>query len=364
MISDADNPQSERGDTDESLRQERASADEAMRKKRAGADAVADETLERAREQADAVMESARDKADLATMGTDSGARGQVAIDRERVREDEVLQDERAAADKVVRRERSDLERTLGRLLPLERQRTDLDLLSERARSDEQLAHRDDFLGRVSHDLRNLLGGVVLDAVMLGKLAPDTEDGRLTLTIVARMKRHTARMSGLLGDLVDVVSIDAGKLSIRPRKCDAAGLLGEVADLFAGRAIEQGVVLQAESGEGALVGEFDPDRMLQVLANIVANALKFTSPGGRIVMHAAKVEGELRFSVADTGLGIRHDLLEAIFERFWQVGTNDQRGLGLGLYISKCIVEAHGGRIWAESRFGEGSTFHLSLPPT
>lgn len=234
--------------------------------------------------------------------------------------------------------------------------------MSERASSDNQLANRDDFLGMVSHDLRNLLCGVVLEASLLGDDAPDTEEGRRTIDAVARIQRYMARMNGLIGDLVDVVSIDAGKLSLRPRKGDAHALLREIAEAFAALAKEKNIALRTEFGDGPLAAVFDHDRMLQVLANIVTNALKFTPEGGTIRVRAETVDGALHVSVTDTGVGIRKDLLQAIFQRFWQVGVADERGLGLGLYISKCIVEAHSGEIWAESRIGEGSTFHVSIP--
>ena len=102
--------------------------------------------------------------------------------------------------------------------------------------------------------------------------------------------------------------------------------------------------------------------MLQVLANTIANAIKFTSPGGGIRVRGTCAGGELHVSISDTGSGIPGDMLEAIFQRFWQVGKDDRKGVGLGLYISRCIVEAHGGKIWAESKLGEGSTLFFTLP--
>jgi signal transduction histidine kinase len=99
-----------------------------------------------------------------------------------------------------------------------------------------------------------------------------------------------------------------------------------------------------------------------VLANLITNAIKFTAPGGRVSVGVERRGDEAQFCVRDTGSGIRANMLETIFERFWQVGKNDRRGLGLGLYISKCIVEAHGGRIWAESREGQGSRFFFTVP--
>jgi signal transduction histidine kinase len=102
--------------------------------------------------------------------------------------------------------------------------------------------------------------------------------------------------------------------------------------------------------------------MLQVLANLITNAIKFTAPGGTVTVRGQRMDDELRLSVVDNGPGIAGSMLEAVFERFWQVGKNDHRGLGLGLYISRCIVDAHGGRIWAESRPGGGSAFHFTIP--
>ena len=107
---------------------------------------------------------------------------------------------------------------------------------------------------------------------------------------------------------------------------------------------------------------YDHDRMLQVLANLITNAIKFTPEGGRIALRCEVSDTELRFSITDTGPGIPQEMLEQIFERFWQVGANDRRGLGLGLYISRCVVEAHGGAIHARTETGGGATVTLTLP--
>ena len=107
---------------------------------------------------------------------------------------------------------------------------------------------------------------------------------------------------------------------------------------------------------------FDPARILQVLVNLLSNAIKFTPTDGKVVVRVERLGDEIRFAVSDTGEGIPTDKLEAVFERFLQVKPNDRRGVGLGLYISKCIVQGHGGRIWAESRMGHGSTFCFTIP--
>jgi signal transduction histidine kinase len=106
----------------------------------------------------------------------------------------------------------------------------------------------------------------------------------------------------------------------------------------------------------------DSHRILQVLSNLVGNAIKFSEPGGIIELRLARIVGGIEFTVRDNGAGIAPEDTEAIFERFSQAGHPDRRGLGLGLYIARCIVAAHGGRIWAVSELGKGSTFHFTIP--
>ena len=110
------------------------------------------------------------------------------------------------------------------------------------------------------------------------------------------------------------------------------------------------------------VAAFDQARLSQVLTNLLSNALKFVSANGEIVVRIERLDDELRVAVRDTGIGIPTEMLVEIFDRFRQVNSGDARGAGLGLYISKRIVQAHGGRIWAESRIGDGSTFFFTLP--
>ncbi len=352
----------ERDQTDASLRTERSKSDQALERRRSAIERAADETVERAREQADAVLGTARDRADAESERVRSGETTPEAVIEERALEDEALQGEREAADEALQDERDEQARLLAALLPLERQKTDRYLLTERLRSDAAVEHRDDFLGMVSHDLRNLLSGIVLNATLVLKKSSDTAEGRSTIDGMQRIQRYVARMNRLIGDLIDVVSIDAGKLAVEPELHDAAALMTEAVDAFVLVAADRGITLEAEPASGPLPGRFDHGRMLQVLANLITNALKFTARGGRIVVRGERVGDELLFSVSDDGTGIPAHMLQAVFERFWQVGKNDQRGLGLGLYISRCIVDAHGGKIWAESTLGEGSVFRLTIP--
>jgi signal transduction histidine kinase len=356
-----DEASAERGQTDESLRLEREKTDRALAERQA-AEEDSDLVVHHARENADAVLTEARAKADQRLDEALPQAAARATLAQERVLEDEALQDERASADELLRRERNENARVLSRLLPLEREKTDRFLLTERARSDDALSNRDNFLGLVSHDLRNLLGGIVLNAELLSARAPGNDDGTQTLVATARIKRYAARMNRLIGDLVDVASIDAGKLAVTPAPGDAAALIDEAVETFQAAASAKGISLQAEMAERPLPAELDHDRMLQVLANVIANAIKFTSEGGSIRVRGERAGDELLISVSDTGSGIPGNMLDAIFERFWQVGKNDRRGVGLGLYISRSIVETHGGRIWAESKLGEGTRVCFTLP--
>jgi signal transduction histidine kinase len=361
MSGDGKKANPEREQTDESLRAERQETDRALAERQVVVERDADSLIQRARENADALLTEAREKADQRLDLASSRAPTSADIAEERVNEDLALRDERASADETLRRERAENARALAKLLPLEREKTDRFLLTERARSDDAVFNRDDFLGIVSHDLRNLLSGIVMSAALLSTHASDEGDSQI-LTEAMRIRRYAARMNRLVGDLVDVASMDAGKLTVARARGDSRTLIADAAEMFQAAASAKGILLQTDIAAHPLPADFDRDRMLQVLANLIANAIKFTAQGGRISVGGDRAGDELRFSVSDTGSGIPDSMLEAVFERFWQAGKNDRRGVGLGLYISKCIVDAHGGRIWAESKHGEGSTFYFTLP--
>ena len=358
-----ENPQEspERDLTDASLREEREKADREMNANRAAIEKHADAVVEHARENADAVLIAAREKADEKADGA-APRDIQTTIAEEREVEDATLRGERAAEDRSVRQDRATMARMLTRLLPLERDATDQYLLTERARSDDALATRDDFLGMVSHDLRDLLNGIVVSSQFLAQKLEKHSDSKQLLIETARIERYGARMNRLIGDLVDIASIDAGKLAMQAAQGDVAALVVEAVDALQGAASAKGVSLEVQSIQGPCLAEFDHDRMLQVLANLIANSIKFTPRGGCIRVQCQRLEESFEFFVDDTGEGIPAAMLEAVFERFWQVGKNDRRGLGLGLYISQCIVEAHGGRIRAESSPGQGTRMLFTLP--
>jgi signal transduction histidine kinase len=352
----------ERDETDESLRIERQKTDQALLEKQEAIERDADEVVDHAREIADAVLSEARDKADQKLEEEEPPPGKRETVSEERALEDAALEEERAAADESLRLEREEHARALHRLLPLEREKTDRHLLTERARSDFAISNRDDFLGIVSHDLRNLLQGIVMSAELLSARAADDEAGQQTRAGVKRIERYSARMVRLIGDLVDVTSIDAGKLAVAPRRQDLCELVAEAVATFEPVASAKGISLASESAEPSILVDFDHDRMMQVFANLLTNAIKFTPEGGKVWIRVERAEGKVLCCVGDTGPGIPGNMLELVFERFWQVGNDDRRGLGLGLYISRYIVAAHGGTIWAESRMGEGSRLYFTLP--
>lgn len=364
MATDEDTSSPERQQTDLSLRTERDKTDRALAERQAAIDEVADRKIQRARVAADAELDAARDRADERLDPPDLPIELHDTLVQQRQAEDEALRAERAAADASLRSEREANARILASLLPFEREKTDRYLLTERARSDDDIAHRDDFLGIVSHDLRNLLGGIVMHAELLSRLTMTDEQRPQIVAASTRIQRYAARMNRLVGDLVDVAGIDAGKLAMTPAPGDAATLLTEAAEMFQAAAADRGVTLAVDALPRPLLAEYDHDRALQVLANLITNAIKFTAPGGAVRMGGEQSGAgeEVRISVRDTGAGIPLDMLEAIFDRYWQAGKHDRRGLGLGLYIARSLVEAHGGRIWAESTPGVGSTLRFTLP--
>jgi signal transduction histidine kinase len=356
MADDAKQGTTDRKQTDDSLRTERENVDKALRARQSDAERDADLVVARARKTADAVLDAARDEAD------EGRSRGSIStIAATRAREDAAVHDERASADAALERERAASHAALARLLPLERETTDRFLLTERIRSDTEVAHRDDFLGIVSHDLRNLLSGIAMSATLLIERASTTDEGARATEAATRIQHYSARMNRLIGDLLDVASMDAGKLLVIRTPGDLATVIDEAIDLFRAQAVAKNVAIENLVAERPQSATFDHDRMIQVLANLITNAIKFTAPGGTISVTNGRTTDGMVIAVRDTGIGISQDKFEKVFERFWQAGKQNRKGVGLGLYISKCIVEAHGGRIWVESKPGAGSTFSFSV---
>jgi signal transduction histidine kinase len=308
----------------------------------------------------DGSLRSERQKVDEARKGVRDAEDEVAAVEERSVRGSGPEQ--RAAADEMedALHDQANALHALDALIAHERAATDAYLLTERVRADDAVANRDEFLGMVAHDVRNLLNLVVLGLQPLR--SPGDELARQQVQMAAeRILRYVARMNRIVSDLVDVTSIGAGKLAVRPVRSDAARLMKEVADAFQLAAAENGIELVAAPPTAEMRALFDHERLVQVFSNLISNAIKFTPKGGRITFDANLGERSLRFCVADTGIGIPVANLEAIFDRFWKSG-DDRRGQGLGLYISKSIVEAHGGRMWAESSVSLGARLYVEIP--
>jgi signal transduction histidine kinase len=360
MSNPAPVPSTDREHTDDSLRDERAKSDLAVVEGRDAVAELADDVLRRARQDADAVLLIARDQADERLQNSDAPPTAGAAVARERVVEDAVLKRERGSADGALQLERIETARVLTRLLLVEREQTDTFLQSERIRSDAALANRDDFLGVVSHDLRNLLSAIVMSSAVIAKTIDDSQTGKRILSESDRIQRNAARMNRLINDLVDIVSIDAGRLAVVPVADDLTALISEAVDAFRDSAAVKDIRIESPA-DGLAMATFDHARMFQVLANLLVNSIKFTPRGGSIHIRCETAEDQWRCSVRDTGSGIPETHLKSVFERFSQVNP-DRRGLGLGLFISKYIVEAHGGEMSAESHLGHGTCVSFTLP--
>jgi signal transduction histidine kinase len=319
--------------------------------------------VRKARGRAAVVLRIARARADQEMRREGASAAERKVVATARSGADALLRREYAVADAaLLLGERKS--RRHGGALGQMRGKTDRSLSAERADADSLLARRDEFLGLVSHDLRNELTAVSLGVVRIINTAAEGDVDRVIFRVAANVHRVTLRMSRLVDDLVDLVSIDADRFIVIPERQDAARLVSEIVETFGPLAVEKDVSLAVSGRPGPTNGRFDRHRILQALANLVLNAIKFTPAGGHVDVGVAAARNRIHFSVSDTGPGIARDQLEAIFERYAQGAQNRHQGLGLGLYIARHIVEAHQGAIWAESAIGRGSTFHISLPIT
>ena len=220
---------------------------------------------------------------------------------------------------------------------------------------------RDDMLAVVAHDLRNPLNTIFMSSQLLMEIVSKTEHPTEHRQ-VAIMQRAADRMNRLIQDLLEVKRIESGNLGLEKRSTDATSVVSEAVEILRPIAVASSLRLESDVSPDLPPIRVDPSRIQQVLSNLVGNAIKFTPPGGEIMLRATPGDHEARFVVVDTGPGIPPDALPHIFGRFWQGKATDRRGIGLGLAIAKGIVEAHGGRIWVESQVGAGSSFFFTVP--
>jgi signal transduction histidine kinase len=219
----------------------------------------------------------------------------------------------------------------------------------------------DDLLSVVSHDLRTPLSVIQSAVPLLLESAADAVDQATIRRTAAMIVRASARMSRMIEDLLDRTRMETGKLKLDRARFTLSDVLADVADLRP-LALQKQIGLEIVPARDADTVSCDRARIDQVLFNLVSNAIKCSHPGTGITVSAERVGAGACFAVRDQGRGMSAETLSKIFERFWQPAGSSHTGLGLGLYIAKGIVEAHGGGLRAESILGEGSTFYCYIP--
>ena len=279
---------------------------------------------------------------------------------------DERLRVERRTSDEAIGAERlrTDAATEKGRSHHQASAKSSAKLLSqEQERHQEtqaELTTREEFLAIVSHDLRNPLNHISLAAQLLLE-APDN-----TKELASSINRSAEEMLRLIEDLLDVERIALGKLTLHYESHDLGEIIERAIEQLQGAATAKGITLEAKPNHVCGQVVCDRSRVMQVLSNLIGNAIKFTPANGKVSVSCQKTTGpkgeEVQVSVSDTGEGIAPEKAKTIFERFSQIHNQDRRGIGLGLYIAKMMVEEHPGRIWVDSKVGEGSTFHFTLP--
>ena len=227
--------------------------------------------------------------------------------------------------------------------------------------SQQAVRAREEVLAIVSHDLRNPLNAITLATSLMQMNDGIPADDREQLDIIGISAQ---RMSHLIADLLDVTRLEGGKrLPIEPERVEPDSLLREAYELFRAQAAAAEITLQQQPADGVPAVRADRHRVMQVLSNLIGNAMKFTPPQGLIAFGATpRNEKEILFTVTDTGPGIDAPNLDDIFTPYWQAKRAERLGAGLGLPIAKGIVESHGGKIWVESAPGKGTKFYFTLP--
>jgi signal transduction histidine kinase len=308
------------------LAEERIDVDATLREERA----LVDETLEAEREVVDE------------------------ALDQEREAKQALLEAERTVTDRDLAREREDTDRAVDYTVSL--------LEAEQTRHQRALdviVTRDEYLSIVSHDLRTPLNVISVSATVL---ADHTKDEARVKECTHNISRAAALLDRMLSDLLDATRFEEGRFQLSPRRQNLVDVVKESAATFGALAQTADLTLRVDTPSSEVYARFDYDRVMQVLSNLLRNAVQYTERGGTITISVGPHEGGGQISVSDTGKGIPPTELERIFNRFHRTADGDRRGLGLGLYICKAIVDAHGGYIWASSEPGRGSTFSFTLP--
>jgi signal transduction histidine kinase len=225
------------------------------------------------------------------------------------------------------------------------------------ATSERALQQRDELIGILAHDLRNPLNSIALKAAVLRRATSASEVSRHADSIGA----VTAGMAELVDSMLELSTIDSGHLELDMRPLHVARLLDDVTEVYQSLAAAKRIGLERASVESELLVLADRKRVVQVLSNLLANAIKATPSTGSIGVRAEKDGAMVCFSVWDSGSGVPEEHLSHIFERRWKHDLGGMKSTGLGLFIAKSIVDAHGGRIWSENA-ERGALFRFTVP--
>jgi len=224
-----------------------------------------------------------------------------------------------------------------------------------------QTSLSEDVLRTVSHDLRSPLGAITMTVQYLlrhivhGENAPTHKELQL-------IHRSSAYMERLIEELLEIPSFERGAIALQYSQVSLRSLLQRAQEMFARAACQKGVRVSCRCAAADECFACDAEQMLRVVSNVLGNAIKFTPRGGAVDLAGFVSEGEVHIRVTDTGPGISKDQQPKLFERYWKGDIAANQGVGLGLYIARCIVEAHRGRIWVESEPPAGSSFIVALP--
>lgn len=366
----------ERGQTDESLNKERGKTDESLTDLQEKTIHETDLHLENDRNKADLAREKKRSQNDKKFAATER-------LTAQRKIEDDNVHIERGLMDNALQRERENNEAAANELFTRERSATDKNLKAERKQTDlevgksaellenelalhlktkAELLTRDEFSAIVSHDLKNPIGAILSSADIISE-HPDYPHLNSDLkSWIEMIQRNAAVSLRLIDDILDMERVAEGKLQIEKKEQCFIHLINDCVQTHLHAAKEKNINLTTQLSKASVQVDFDRDRMMQVLSNLIGNAIKFTPAFGAITVSLKKLERNIEVIVQDSGSGIPESQREKIFERFSQIKNKDRRGLGLGLYISKMLIESHNGRIWVDSRPGQGSQFHFTLP--
>ena len=226
---------------------------------------------------------------------------------------------------------------------------------------DHALKSREELVAVISHEIRNPLTTIITSLEIIKKTLPPQDGLKQPQKSLDHIRAAVQQMTRITSDLLDVTKIEAGHLPIEPSVIDIASLVEEMVILFRPLTAQKSILLETKISPEAKSVDCDRNRIIQVLSNLLTNAIKFTGEGGVVLIKVDRVRERIRFQIKDTGCGIPEDQIPHVFERFWQAKHKQYLGAGLGLYVAKSIIEGHGGRIGLKSKVGDGSTFYFTL---